>query len=107
MRVVVAELTLAVLLRPVLADQVAVGLVALKIPMGQQVLLILAVVVAAVQPLTVLEEMEVLEYLSLATPAHKEAQAARSHQSVATPFTHSHLAVLIRHDYARAPERTF
>jgi hypothetical protein len=38
-------------------------------------------------------EQVAVALLSSATLAHKEAQAEQSHQSVATPFTHSHLAV--------------
>jgi hypothetical protein len=52
-----------------------------------------AVVVAALITLEMAAQV-VQELSSLVTLAHNVAQAARSHQAVATPFIHSHLAVL-------------
>jgi hypothetical protein len=49
------------------------------------------VVLVAVEA-AVLEQVQLVVQASLSFPtlAHNEAQAAQSHQAVATPFTHSH-----------------
>jgi hypothetical protein len=71
----------------------------------------LILVVAAVLLLEVGQQLLVQQAAqalsSFPTLAHNEAQAAQSHQAVATLFTHLQQAVHLRHDYARAPERAF
>jgi hypothetical protein len=93
--VVVRVIPLA-LLRLVLAVQVVVAQV---VELQQAELLALQTSAAAVALVELLMEavaQVVLAYLSFPTLAHKEAQAAQLHQAVATPFTHLHLAELLR-----------
>jgi hypothetical protein len=87
--VVVRVIPLA-LLRLVLAVQVVVAQV---VELQQAELLALQTSAAAVALVELLMEavaQVVLAYLSFPTLAHNVAQAAQSHQAVATPFTHSH-----------------
>jgi hypothetical protein len=94
------------LLQQVLAVRVAAVRVAFLVALRQ--LLILAVAGEALTATRLFLAAQAVQGLSLfPTQAHKEAQAAQSHQAVATPFIHLQLAALLRHDYARAPERAF
>jgi hypothetical protein len=91
--VVVVQLTQAHRVLVVLVAAVmAVRLVALTALLEQLTQVVVAVQVTT-QEVVVILEQAVQASLSFHTLAHKEAQAAQSHQAVATPFIHSHLAV--------------
>jgi hypothetical protein len=77
----------------VLAELVAVGQVEL-IPLQMELLTRAAA--AVVLEMVRQELMAAQASSSFPTQAHNEALAAQSHQAVATPFTHLHLAVLIQ-----------
>ena len=94
-------------LQQVQVAQVAAVQVAQALQMVLLVLQIQAVGVGLVALADRLVAQAVQELSSFPTLAHNVVQAAQSHQAVATLFTHLQLAVLIRHDYARAPERAF
>jgi hypothetical protein len=83
--------------------------VALAVHLAQMVLLAqLTRAVAGVLAIPLLMVRQAVRVLSLfLTLAHKEAQAAQSHQAVATLFTHLHHQALTQHDYARATETAF
>ena len=68
-----------------------------------------AVVVAAhtAMVLQLRDHRAVQALSSFPTQAHNVAQAAQSHQAVATPSIHLQQVELLRHDYARAPETAF
>jgi hypothetical protein len=73
-----------------------------QVVVAQAIRLVLAVLERQIQAaaaaglalVVLLQAAQAVQELSLfLTQAHKEAQAVQSHQSVATPFTHSHPAV--------------